>query len=367
MYKTFLTLIIFSLLTVSAFAQTLRVEHLVRIKGQEETVIRAYGIVSGLNGTGDDVKNYSPLAQMILRKLANSGVQVPGSDVKGIGSTKNSALVEVTVTIPGTGARSGDMLDCTVYSIGNAKSLAGGVLSMTALSTPFRMDENSLALGMASGRVTIEQQSSPGVGRIVNGCRLTADFMHPYIENGLLTLVIHREHARPNLANRIAQAINFDPEFQAFSMAPAKAINSNSVVVRVPPTEFGDPMDFVEKILKAEVDVPQRVPKVTINERSGTIAIDEGVEVRPTLVTHRNFVAEIPPADGEEEAAPRQFLDMDSHLKFRQMSGEAATNMKLKSLEATLNALKASHQDMIDIIKILHAQGAIVGDVVFVD
>ena len=367
MQKLSLTLFICFVLTVNAFAQTLRVEHLVRVKGQEETEIRAYGIVSGLNGTGDDVKSLSPLALMILRQLANSGVQVPGSDVKGISGIRNSALVEVTARIPGTGARSGDMLDCTVYSMGNAKSLAGGVLSMTTLSTALRMDENSLALGMASGRVTIEQESSPGVGRITNGCRLTADFMPQYIEHGLLTLVIHKEHARPNLANRIAEAINSDPEFLVLPTTPARAINSNSVAVRVPPTYFGDPMDFVERVLQAAVTVPHRVPKVTINERSGTISIDEGVEVRPTLVTHRNFVAEIPAAEGEEEEPPQQFLDLDTHLKFRQMNGENATNLKLKSLQASLNALKATQQDMVDVIKILHKQGAIVGDVVYVD
>ena len=370
-FKFFLTLIISCVLAVNAFAQqALRVEHFVRIKGQEEAEIHQFGIVSGLNGTGDDVKTYSPLQHAIMRQLANSGMPVPGSDVKGIASTRNSALVEVTVRIPGTGARSGEMLDCTVVSIGGAKSLAGGVLSPTMLSTIFQQDENSLIQGVASGKITIPQTASPGVGHIVNGCRLTADFLNPYIEHGLLTLAIKKEHAYPNMANRIAEAINNAPNVRALSDAPAKAINSHSVVVPVPAVSFADPMDFVAQVLNAEVmDAPRPLPRVMINERAGIISIDDSVEVKPTALTYRNIVADMEPAlaPGEQEQFPRQFLDVDSNLKFRQMSGENATNLKLKALQATLNALKATDQEVIAIIKVLHAQGAIVGDVVFMD
>lgn len=370
-FKRSLSLIISCIFTVTAFAQQpLRVEHFVRVKGQEETEIRQFGIVSGLNGTGDDVKNYSPLAHGIMRQLSRSGMPVPGADVKGISSTRNSALVEVVVRIPGTGARNGERLDCTVVSVGGAKSLSGGVLSTTMLSSPFQQDENSVPLGMASGNITIAQTASPNVGRIVNGCRLLADFLNPYIDNGLVTLVIKKEHAFPNMANKIAEAINKDPEFQALSIQPAKAINSHSVVVRVPTTDFADPMDFVAKILNADVlDVPLPLPRVTINERAGTIAIDEKVEVKPTLVTHRGFIAEAAPQlpTGEPEDLPQQFLDIDTDAKFRQMNGENVVNMKLKALQASLNALKATPQEIIDIIKILHAQGAIVGDVVYID
>jgi len=369
--KLSLTLLICCILTVNAFAQQqLRVEHFVRIKGQEETVIRQYGIVSGLNGTGDDVRNYTPTTHAILQQMSRSGLQVPGLDARGLGSARSNALVEVIVTIPGTGARSGEMLDCTVVAIGGASSLAGGVLSPTLLTTPFQQDENSLPQGMASGKITLEQAASPSVGRIVNGCRLTADFMHQYIENGLLTLVIRREHAHHNMANRIAEAINNNVELQALSMEPpARAINAHSVIVRMPTNYFANPMEFVAQVMDAEVlgGVPARVPRVIINERAGSIAIDADVEVRPTLVTHRNFIADIPPAEGEEEAPPRQFLDIDTDTRFRQMNGENVNNMKLRALQASLNALRATQAEVIDIIKILHQQGAIVGDVVFVD
>jgi len=361
--KHILPLLIFLFACGSAAAQ-LRVEHFVRIKGQETTTIRGIGIVSGLPGTGDDPKGYTPAAQAIMRSLARSGMFT--SDTKGVNATKNNALVEVIVTIPKNGARNGDILDCTVASIGNAKSLSGGVLSSTMLATSLQQDENTPVLGQAAGRVTIEQTETPTVGRVVNGCRLYADFDNPYIQHGLVTLVIKKEHARPNMALRIAEAINQDTEFQSLSLAPAKAINSNYVIVEVPTTDYGDPMDFIARIMDVEImNPPSVVPRVMINERTGTIAIDVDVEVKPTLISHRNIIAEISPAPDEE--FPRQFIDIDTDTKFRQMSGENVTNMKLRALQASLDEVRATPQDMIDIIKILNEQGAIVGDVVFVD
>ena len=377
MYRILFFIILFFTVTVSTFAAgPLRVENVVRIKGQEETTIRAFGIVSGLNGTGDEAKSYTPLAIAILRQLERSGMS--GANLKGIASSQNNALVEVTVKLPGTGARDGDVYDCTVVAVGNAKSLAGGVLSTTMLSTPLQQDENSVPLGMAQGKVTLEQASSPNTGRVVNGCRVLADFSNPYIKDGLVTLVIKKEYSHPRMANKIADEINnllesdslsVDPA-RANTSKPAKAITPHHVTVRIPTTSFADPMDFIARILDAEIiEPPAALPKVTINERAGTIAIDENVEVKPTLVTHKNFVADVAPqlAAGQQEEYPRQFLDLDSDMKYRQMNGELAVNMKLKALQSTMNSLRATSQDIIDVIKILQAQGAIVGEVEFVD
>ena len=368
MNNHFLSLIVIVILAANSFAAPLRVENVVRVKGQETTTIRGPGIVSGLPGTGDDPKAYNPAALALLRQLSRSGLS--GSDVKGISSTKNNALVEVSVTIPATGARSGEILDCTVASVGNAKSLAGGVLSSAMLATSLQQDENSVVLGQAWGRVTIEDSATPTVGRVVNGARLHADFANPYIQDGLVMLVLKREYARPNMALKVAEAINYRAEYQALSLTPAKAINSGTVVVRMPSTDYNDPMDFVAKILDAEImDPPVSLPKVTINERLGVIAIGEDVEVKPTLINHKNVIIEIPPllAEGEQEEIPRMFIDLDSDLRLRQMNGEDVTNYKLKALQATMDSVKVTTQDMIDVIKILHKQGAIVGEVVFVD
>ncbi|MDR0520927.1 MAG: flagellar basal body P-ring protein FlgI [Planctomycetaceae bacterium] len=358
--------VIFVLFAASLPAAPLRIENVVRIKGQETTAIRGYGIVSGLNATGDDPKSYTPAAKAILRQLNRSGMS--GSDEKGINTAKNNALVEVTVTIPASGGRDGDLLDCTVVSVGNAKSLAGGVLSATMLATPLPQDETTEPRGMASGRITTEQPASPNVGRIIGGCRLIGDFTNPYIQDGIVTLVVKKEFSFPRMANQIAYAINEYVELKPF--APAKAVNSHYIAVKIPATYYADPMEFISEMLDIPIAVvPKPVPRVTINERVGVIAIDEDVQVRPTLVTHRNIIAEVPPVlqPGEQEQLPRQFVDVDSDMKLRQLNGENVQNMKLKALQASLDAVRVTPQDMIEIIKILKAQGAIVGEVVFVE
>jgi len=369
MYKHILPLIITLALTSSTAMAQLRVEHFVRVKGQEPTVITGYGIVSGLNGTGDDPRAYTPFARAILRQLDRSGMY--GSDEQGVRGARNSALVRVTVTVPGTGARSGDMLDAIVISEGNASSLAGGVLTVAHLSNPFQQGENALPQGMVQGRVTIENPASPNVGRIVRGCRLLADFNNPIVHEGWITLVIHQQHAHPNLANSIVEAINSDPELVMLSIQPpARAISAHEVMVRVPTTHFGFPMDFLAKILNAEIiDVPQPLPRVTINERTGTITICVNVEVRPTLITHGGFMIDIPAVleDGEEEVFPQQFLAIDTNARLQQMTGGNGVNMRLRALQSSLNALRATSQEIIDIIKALERQGAIVGEVIFVD
>jgi flagellar P-ring protein precursor FlgI len=351
---------------VYASAAPMLVENLVRIKGQETTTIEGWGIVSGLNGTGDDMKSYSPTAQAILRTMERSGMA--GNNEKGITTARNNALVKVTVTIPANGGRDGDRLDATVVAVGNAKTLAGGVLSSTMLAAPVPHTENTMPKGMVWGEITIEQQSAPNVGRVKNGCRLLGDFSNPYIKDGNITLVIKKEYTDPRMSVYIAEAINNDPNINESNIA--KAIDSHYVLVKVPQRCFSDPMDFLADLMSVEV-LQRRpaIPRVTINERVGVIAIDENVEVKPTVVTHRNIVAEVPPQleQGQQEELPRQFVDIDTNLKLRQMNGENATNMKLKALQASLDAIRVTPQDMIEIIKILKAQGAIVGEVEFVE
>ncbi|MDR0336353.1 MAG: flagellar basal body P-ring protein FlgI [Planctomycetaceae bacterium] len=386
------------LLTVHLFAAPLRIENVTRLKGQEQTTIRGYGIVSGLNGTGDDPKSYDQTARTILRMFELSGM--PNSSIKGIGVSKNNALVEVTATIPATGGRDGDLLDCTLVSVGNAKSIENGVLSATMLTSLLPQSPEAEVLGTAWGKVTIEKINAPNVGKIKRGCRLTGNFINPYVENGNLTLVIKREYSDPRMAIYVTRAINEywgndNPTTTAIDSGNrqfrernensaivtvaansryqppiATAIDAHFVVVRLPKQYFNNPLAFVSQLLNIEITVDDPLPpRVVINERVGIISIDEGVEVKPTVVTHKNIVAEIRPPvpPGEQEENPQQFIDIDTDIKYRQLTGEAATNQKLKALQASLDAVRVTPQDMIEIIKILEQQGALLGDVHYVE
>ena len=362
---------IFFLVTILLFAfnadaATYRVENVCRIKGQEQTMIRGYGIVGGLNGTGDDPRAFGPTARAILNMLRASGL--PGGTEREIGTSRNSALVEVIVTIPETGGRDGELLDCTVTAIGNARSLENGILFVTALTGPIPTGpENDDVYGIAWGPITLEREAARNVGKIVKGCRLTGDFTNPYIKDGTITLVINREFAGPRMARDIAEAINkrFEPEHGEVATAP----NQNFVVVKVRDYLFANPIRFLADLVDVEIFMERPpVPRVVINERTETFTIDEGVEVKPCLVTHRDIVAEIrPPVPPGEEENPRQFVDIDTETKLRQFEGEAVVNQKLKSLQVSLDEVRVPARTFIDIIKNLQRQGAIVGDVVYVD
>ena len=351
----------------TANAATYRVENVCQIKGQEQTSIRGYGIVSGLNSSGDDPKAYGPTARAAINMLRASGL--PGATEKEIGTSKNNALVEISVTIPETGGREGDLLDCTISSIGNAKSLENGTLSQSALTGLLPVGpENAEVLGFAWGPVTLEKEAAKNVGKVKKGCRLTGEFYNPYIKDGTITLIIHREFASARMARDIAEAINdrFGPTYGEIAKSP----HQNQIVVTVRDYLFANPIKFLADLQDTEIimDRPP-VPRVVINERAETISIDEDVEVKPCLVTHREIVVEIRPPvpPGEQEEIPRQFVDIDTEMKFRQFNGEAVVNQKLKALQASFDNVRIQPRAFIDIVKNLERQGAIIGDVIYVE
>ncbi len=349
----------------------MRIENVTRIKGQEVTTIRGFGLVSGLNGTGDDMKSYGPAARTAMRLLELSGI--PGTTLQEMGSSRNSALVEVTVTIPETGGRDGDRFDCTVSSQGNAKSLAGGILTATMLTNPLPVNpELAEVQGMAFGKITLEDDANPTNGKIKRGCRLTGDFINPYIKDGNVTLVIRQEYSDPRMAQYVEDAINGSALFSdaAGGRPIAKAIDSHFVVVKMPKAYFAEPMKFMSALMEIEITVRSPLkPRVVINERAGIITIDDAVEVKPSLITHRLITAEIrPPVPaGQQEVFPNQFVDVDTELKYAQFQGQNVQNQKLKALQSSLDAIRVPPADVIDIIKMLERQGAIIGDVIYVD
>ncbi len=378
---TVTTLLLFFAATMAS-AATLKIENVTRIKGQEVTMLRGPGIVTGLNGTGDDMKSFGPTARTMIRMLELSGL--PGATLREMGSARNCALVEVTVMIPETGGRDGDRLDCTVSTVGNAKSLEGGNLTASFLTDPFpKNSELAEALGMASGKITLEDDAMPTNGKIKRGCRLTGDFINPYIKDGNVTLVIRQEYSDPRMALYVENAINGSTLFgipptdsrnrsTVSSNRPpiAKAINSHFVLVTMPKEYFNEPMKFVAALMELEITVTTPLkPRVVINEKAGIITIDEGVEVTPSLITHRLITAEIrPPVPaGQPEVFPNQFIDIDTETRYAQQQGQVVENQKLRALQASLDALRVPPQDVIDIIKMLERQGAIIGDVIYVD
>jgi flagellar P-ring protein precursor FlgI len=311
-----------------------------RLKGQEENTLQGLGIVVGLKGTGDG-SSFLPTLRTLEKVLKVMGEPLGRKALDEIKDTKNVALVTVTATIPAAGAREGDKIDCVVNSIGSAKSLSGGRLFLTPLIGPDRTNPRIYAF--AEGPITLDDPSITNNGRVFEGCRLEEDFFNAFIKDGKITLVLDQYHADFQIAQDVAELINKQLSFQNGGNPLAKAINQVNIVVSIPLQYRDDPVLFVSQVLSLPILEPQSVPRVVINERSGSIVISGDVEIGAAVVSHKNIVVE---TGGARAAQP--FMPVDP----------ADPNApKLKALVETLNALHVATPDIIDIIKGLDRNG----------
>ena len=314
-------------------------KNICHIKGQEENTLHGLGLVVGLNGTGDG-GDYLPT----IRSLATA-LQLMGSPQGKLGpnevKAKNVALVTVTATVPAAGARQGDQLDCTVSSIGSAKSLNGGILFMTPLQGPQRTNKRVYAL--AQGMIHIDDPKLATNGKIQKGCRLEADFFNPYAKNGKITLVLDKNHADFQVAQDIAELVNSQLTFQTNEGTLAKAIDQVNIEIKIPQQYLDDPVDFVSQIMSMPTLDPQTESRVVINERAGSIVIDGNVEIGSVVVSHKSIVIET-----GENIGGNRFVELDP---------AKTENPKLRGLVESLSAVKVPTSDIIEIIKGLDRNG----------
>ncbi len=325
----------------TAQAARLTLKSICRIKGQEESTIQGMGVIVGLKGTGDS-SSYLPTIRSVAKIMSIMGNSPGASALTELKDSKNVALVTVTATIPAAGARQGDKIDCIVSSIGSAKSLAGGRLFLTPLIGPD--PKHPRVYAFAEGAITMENPAMPNTGRIHEGCRLEEEFFHAFTKDNRITLVLDKNHADFQVAQDIADLINSQMGKQVSNYAPlAHAFNQGNIGVEIPTQYREDPVSFVSQVLSLPIMEPRTVPRVVINERTGTIVISGEVEIGSVAVTHKNLVIE---AGGQTAARP--FVGVDPI---------DPTSPKLKALVEALNAVHAPTEDIIEIIKGLDRNG----------
>jgi len=362
-----LSLLLVLSISAAAAGQT-RIRDICRVKGQEENTLQGVGLVVGLAGTGDaDSRPTQQALATIMDLLGHrlEDAQRNADVLKQLKGSQNVALVMVTATVPASGARRGELLNCQVNSIGaKAKSLKGGYLVMTPLLGPRRGSRRVYAF--AQGRLEIEDSATPTSATVPGGCRVEEDFFSPFVNQGVITLVIDKPHASFNAAHEIVELINGRPDFRELDSGSqprevqgyanssqagiAQAIDSKNVLVRIPQHYRSDPVNFVAQVLDQRFHNPQKEARITINERTGTVIIDGDVEIGRVAITHKNMTIET------GLASPTRFETIDT-------AGTATT--KLKTLVSSLQALRVSTEDIIDILKGLHANGKIYGRVEF--
>lgn len=342
-----------SLLCVPAGADH-KIGDLCRIKGQEENTLHGVGLVVGLKGTGDTDNKLTVRA--LARYMELMGHRI-GTDAKGqlaldeLKGVKNVALVAVSAVVPPGGAQQGDLLDCTVSAM-SAKSLAGGYLLLTEMRGP-RPDDKTI-YGLAKGQISLEDLASPQTGRISLGLQIEARFQNEFVRNGKLTLVMNKDHASFQNTAYLAERINAQPDFgydTASKSNIAKAVDQVKIEIIVPSKYADDPAVFVGYLLDLHIARVQTDTKVIINERKKAIIVGADVEIAPVAVMHKNRLIQTAGGDATNEFVP---LDI---------SGDG-TKTKLAALVDALNALKVPAEDVIDIIKMLKHQQALLGELI---
>jgi flagellar P-ring protein FlgI len=334
----------------TAEARTL-LKSICRVKGQEENTLQGLGLVVGLKGTGDG-GNFLPTIRSLAAAMQLMGSPLGKGGTQELKDAKNVALVIVTVTIPAAGARQGDLLDCSISSIGGAKSLSGGTLIMTPLQGPHVNSDR--VYGFAQGPILINDTKVPTSGRIFRGARLEEDFFNAFSKDGKLTLVLNKNYADFQVAEDVAELINSQLSFQASGGNLAKALNQENIEVQIPLQYQSDPVSFISQVLSLPMLEPQTEARVVINPRSGSIVIGGDVEIGAVVVTHKNMVIET--ADNTNPPPPG-FVAVDT-------TNQPGSATKLKALISALNAVKVPTDDIIEIIKGLDRDGKLRGTLV---
>lgn len=332
-----------------------RLKNICRIKGQEENVLRGMGLVVGLNGTGEanDPMTMRAIARameiMGNPTLNRTDAYLSPSGQSGLNElqkVKNVSLVMVTATVPATGARRGDRLECYVSGL-NGKSLAGGRLAFAALQGPNTQDSRVYAL--CQGQVTLDDPSQPMVGVVHGGCQMEADIFTPFVREGLITLVLDKNHANFQTSAEIAQQIyermaNYEFSDSRNIADMVRAIDAANIVIRIPATWRRDPVGFASHILETPITEPEPEARVVINPRAGTIVISGEVEIGDVIVSHNNVVV--------EAGAAQTFTSIDI---------DESSTPKLEQLVTQLNSLKVPNSDVIEIIRGIERNGKLHG------
>ena len=277
MRKFLLALLALLLPAADAAAATARVKELTTIQGVRENELFGYGLVVGLPGTGDTERVFFT-SQSISSMLGRLGIRIDPRQ----GRSRNVAAVMVTARLPPF-ARPGTTIDVNVSSIGNARSLAGGVLLVTPLSgadgATYALAQGPVQVGgwEASAAGSRLQMNHPTAGRVPAGGTVERAVLHDLSAGPLVLQLVDPDFTN---ADRIASAIE-----RLLGPGTAAALDPAAVEVRIPEARQGDLVGLVAELEALEVEVDERA-RVAISERTGTVVAGRNVRIRPVVVSH---------------------------------------------------------------------------------
>lgn len=341
-------------------AQSVRIKDLVEVDGVRSNDLVGYGLVVGLNGTGDGLRN-SPFTEEIMSNiLERLGVNVTGEQFR----PRNVAAVLVTGRLPAF-ARAGNQVDVTVSAIGDASSLLGGTLVMTPLNAAdgqiYAVAQGTVIAGgvAAEGDAAKVVQGVPTAGVIPAGARVEREVEFDFTQLSNLRLALREPDF--TTAARIERAIN-----RSIGRRAATMLDAGTISVDLARTGAGSPARAVVAIENLSVE-PQRRARVVVDQRSGTIVMGSDVRISRVAVSQGNLTLRIeeaplavqpnPFAEGETVVVPRSAAGIEEEPGIG--LAEVPSGTSLSEVISGLNALGVSPRDMIDILKSIKAAGAL--------
>ncbi len=342
-------------------ARAERIKDIATLQGVRPNQLLGYGLVVGLDGTGDQTTQTPFTVQSITAMLAQMGVNLPqGTNLQ----LRNVAAVMVTAQLPAF-AQPGQLLDVTVSSMGNAKSLRGGTLLMTPLKGAdgqiYAMSQGNLVVagaGASAGgsSTTINHLSA---GRVPGGATVERAVASPFLLGDVLRLELHT--ADFGTAGRVAEAIN-----RRMGATAAQALDGRVIQVRAPQSP-NDRVAFMAQLENLSVDVVAGPAKVIVNARTGSVVLNQSVTLDPVAVAHGNLSVTVNSTPVISQPSPlstggQTVVTEKADIQIKQDGGKIVmleAGAKLADVVKALNALGATPQDLLAILQAMKASGAL--------
>jgi flagellar P-ring protein precursor FlgI len=352
------------LLAGGAAHATSRIKDIADFEGVRDNLLVGYGLVVGLNQTGDTLNNNAFTKQSLIGMLERLGVNTRDANL----NPKNVAAVMVTATLPGF-ARQGSRIDVTVSALGDSKSLQGGTLLVTPLvgadGEVYAVGQGSVAVSgyTASGAAASVTKGVPTSGRIASGALVEREL--PFELVSLQTVRVSLRNPDFTTARRISQAIN-----AYLGQETAFPVDPGTVQLRVPASYRGNTVALLTDVEQLRVE-PDQIARVVIEERSGTIVMGENVHISTVAIAQGSLTIKItetpqvsqpgPFSSGTTQVVPRTDIQVNENAD-KKLS-MLQTGVTLQELINGLNALGIGPRDLITILQAIKAAGALQAEI----
>ena len=345
------------LLLMIGIADAARIKEMAYINGARSNQLIGYGLVTGLSGTGDK-SNTIFTNQSLANMLETMGIRVDPRSTK----VNNIAAVMVTANLQPF-ARTGSRIDVTVSSIGDAKSIEGGVLVATPLKgvdgAVYAIAQGPIVVGgfLASGQGASVQKNHPTVGRIASGATIEREVPSEEYKGDEIMIALKM----PDFTNarRIVERIN-----DTFSSV-AYARDAGTINVKIPTDMRQNPVRFVSIVENLDIKADS-LGKIVVDEKTGTVVIGENVRISTVVISHGNISVQIKEDARVSQPMPfsegRTVTTPDTQIKVREDKGKfylLQSGITLRELVNALNATGISTRDVITILQTIKASGAL--------